>query len=142
MKRLFRSDNGARLALLRRPESAPINGIEAIEVLTANQRTLRVTFVRNIAATLTPAHCAISGGVRITGVRILPEGFARSGRNLTFKVDRAGDFSWYEFALQDPAAPEDARSPMRYWYSPMRSCVTPVSGVSSARALRLERAWS
>ncbi len=107
MKRLFRSDNSARLALLRRPENAPLNGIEAIEVLTANQRSLRVTFVRNIAATLTAAHCAISGGVRITGVRILPEGLQCSGRNLTIKVDRAGDFSWYEFALQDPAAPED-----------------------------------
>lgn len=107
MKRLFRSDNSARLALLRRPESAPLNGIEAIEVLTTNQLTLRVTFVRNIAATLTAAHCAISGGVRITGIRILPESFQRSGRNLTFKVDRAGDFSWYEFALQDPAAPQD-----------------------------------
>ncbi len=107
MKRLFRSDNGARLALLRLPASAPLNGIEAIEVLTANQLTLRVTFVRTIAATLTPAHCAISGGVRITGIRVLPDGFVRSGRNLTFKVDRPGDFSWYEFALQDPAAPED-----------------------------------
>ena len=107
MKRQFRTEHGARLALLRLPASAPLNGIEAIEVLSADQKRLRVTFVRNVAANITAACCRIAGGVRITGIAIDPASFQRAARTLTFRVDRAGDFSWYDFVLQDPSSPDD-----------------------------------
>jgi len=107
MKRQFRTEHGARLALLRLPASAPLNGIEAIEVLSADQKRLRVTFVRDVAANVTAACCRIDGGVRITNIAIDPASFQRAARTLTFKVDRAGDFSWYDFVLQDPSTPED-----------------------------------
>src|SRR5690606_7602936 len=105
MKRQFRSARPHRVNLLRQLEPPTLNGIDYLEVTTVDQRSLRVVFVHPVAG-LTRAHCRISGGVRITGIGI--ESVSLSGRSLNLKVDQAGDFSWYQFELIDPAAPEHA----------------------------------
>jgi hypothetical protein len=85
-----------------------INGIEHLEIATANQRTLRVVFVHPLpgepsgipaapAPPLTAGQLRISGGVRITGVRV--ESVAGNANVLTVVVDRAGDYSTYTLAI-------------------------------------------
>jgi hypothetical protein len=105
MKRQFRIDNPRRLQLLRDLEPPTLNGIEYFEVVSKDQRVLKVVFVHPLAG-LTRAHCRIDGGVRIRGVLI--QTVSISGNELEVTVDQAGDGSWYEFVLQDPAAPENA----------------------------------
>ncbi|CAD5108255.1 putative baseplate assembly protein [Zestomonas carbonaria] len=105
MKRQFRSERPHRVNLLRQLPPGGLNGIDYLEVTSADQRSLRVVFVHPVAG-LAKANCRISGGVRITGIGI--ESLAIVGNRLELKVDQAGDFSWYQFELIDPANPENA----------------------------------
>lgn len=106
MKRQARSDNPRRLQLLRdQPLPPALNGIDYLEVVSKDQRSLKLVLVHEVSG-LTAAHCRVEGGVRIRGVRVL-EAVAH-GRELRVTVDQAGDFSWYDFVLLDPAAPDDA----------------------------------
>ncbi|MET1080529.1 MAG: putative baseplate assembly protein [Pseudomonas sp.] len=104
MKRQFRSDNPHRLQLLRDLQPPSLNGIDYLEVTSKDQRSLKLVFVHPVFG-LTLDHCRIDGGVRIRGIRI--ESLTVNGKQLEITVDRAGDFSWYDFVLLDPAAPDE-----------------------------------
>ncbi|WCM54385.1 putative baseplate assembly protein [Pseudomonas sp. WJP1] len=104
MKREFLSDNRHRLQLLRDLGSPALNGIDYLEVVSRDQRKLRVVFVYPLIG-ITSANCMIEGGVRITGVHIAS--LSIKGNQLDLTLDQAGDFSWYRFVLIDPAAPQD-----------------------------------
>lgn len=105
MQRQFRSDKPHRVNLLRQLEPPTLNGIDYLEVTSADQRSLRVVFVHPLSG-ISKANCRISGGVRITGIEI--ESLSISANRLNLKVSQAGDFSWYQFELIDPAVPENA----------------------------------
>lgn len=105
-KRQARTDNPRRIQLLRdQPLPPALNGIDYLEVTSKNQRSLKVVFVHDVAG-ITRAHCRIDGGVRIRGIQVLTA--VASGNELAVTVDQAGDFSWYDFVLVDPAAPDFA----------------------------------
>ncbi|MBC9251672.1 putative baseplate assembly protein [Pseudomonas alcaligenes] len=107
MKRQFRSAKPHRVNLLRQLAPGTLNGIDYLEVMSADQRSLRVVFVHPLSG-ITKANCRISGGVRISGIEI--DSLSISGRNLNLKVSQAGDFSWYQFELIDPAQPDNVPS--------------------------------
>jgi hypothetical protein len=87
------------------------NGIEFLEVvdgpdvpLADRQRLLRVNFVNppNAAlGTIAPDQVQITGGVRVTGVRVVAP-LAFDGDVLVVRVDRTGDFSTYTLVLGEP----------------------------------------
>lgn len=105
-KRQARTDNPRRIQLLRdQPPPPALNGIDYLEVTSKDQRSLKIVFVHDVAG-ITRANCRIDGGVRIRGIQVLTA--TVSSNELTIKVDQAGDFSWYDFVLFDPAAPEFA----------------------------------
>ena len=81
----YRCKNETRRTLVRNTTGADgkpvLNGIDFLEVATADQKTLRVRFIHPLpgqsnqvppspAPPLTPANIVIDGGVRITGVRV------------------------------------------------------------------------
>src|SRR6218665_648090 len=105
MQRQFRSDKPHRDNLLRQLDPPTLNGIDYLEVTSADQRSLRVVFVHPLSG-ISKANCRISGGGRITGIEI--ESLSISANRLNLKVSQAGDFSWYQFELIDPAVPENA----------------------------------
>jgi hypothetical protein len=87
----------------RRDEAvaAGLNGIDFVEVATADQQTLHVEFLAPLPGesggpatpALTSDNVRIEGGVRVVGVRI--DSVTASGSRLVVVVDRAGDFSPY-----------------------------------------------
>jgi hypothetical protein len=95
---------GRRAALLA---AKRLNGIDYLEVASADQRTLNVTFLFPIPAevnplppdpaTLTRDNVVIEGGVRVTGINVVS--VAAAGPVLTMTVDQAGDFSTYTLRL-------------------------------------------
>lgn len=95
-----------RVRALRTPP-APVNGIEFVEVRSPDQRVLELTFVFPLPGqpggvpagqpALGPDQIVITGGVRVTGVRVVS--VAAAGRVLTVVTDRAGDFSDYDLSL-------------------------------------------
>ena len=105
MKRQTRSDNPRRIQLLRDMSPPTLNGIDYLEVTSNDQRSLKLVFVHPVAG-ITRANCRIDGGVRIRGIQVLTA--TASGNELNITVDQAGDFSWYDFVLFDPAAPDFA----------------------------------
>lgn len=105
MKRQARSDNPRRIQLLRDMNPPTLNGIDYLEVTSKDQRSLKLVFVHPVAG-ITRANCRIDGGVRIRGIQVLTA--TASGNELNITVDQAGDFSWYDFVLFDPAAPDFA----------------------------------
>ena len=108
MKRQARNDNPQRLQLLRSLVPPTLNGIEYLEVRTTDQRVLDVTFVNPVAG-LAAANVRIAGGVRIVGIKLQGEPVL-AGRVMTVTVDQAGDWSWYQLQLVDPADPEQTPS--------------------------------
>lgn len=85
-----------------------INGIDFLEVASADQKTLAVTFLHNLPGAptlpvpaspdLTATNVVIIGGVRIKPIRVLSA--SRTADNvLTVTVDTAGDFSLYTLRL-------------------------------------------
>jgi hypothetical protein len=93
-----------------------LNGMDFMEVATPEQTTLHVRFIHPLpgqsngvpsAPTLTPANVRISGGVRITEIRVVR---VSADRNvLTVVVDGPGDFSRYR--LQLVAGPGESGPP-------------------------------
>jgi hypothetical protein len=87
--------------------AATVNGIEYVEVVSADQRTLELLFVHPLAGQageipgglipLTAAQIRITGGVRITSVRVVS--VTAAGRVLQIQTDVAGDFSDYVLSL-------------------------------------------
>ena len=82
-----------------------------MEVVSADQRTLRVQFLQPLpgqsggpsAPILTTDHVRVEGGVRVVGVRV--ESVVANGSRLTVVVDRAGDFSPYTLRIAtDPGS--------------------------------------
>ena len=108
MKRQFRSDNPRRLQRLRDQQPPGRNGIDFVEIASADQRSLRVVCVHPVID-ITRANVRIDGGVRITGIRLAQDPVL-AGREIHITVDKAGDFSWYTLALINPAEP-DAPAP-------------------------------
>lgn len=84
-----------------------VNGIDFVEVSSADQRTLDLTFVHPLPGQagalpagmdpLGPAQIRLTGGVRVTGITATT--VTANGRVLRVVVDRAGDFSPFELAL-------------------------------------------
>ena len=93
----------------RTPDGRPVlNGIEFVEVVPSDQKTLRVTFIHPLpgqsnavppspAPAMTVSNVVIAGGVRITHIRVETVSTARNV--LTVTVDRPGDFSVYTLSL-------------------------------------------
>jgi hypothetical protein len=85
-----------------------LNGIDFLEVVSADQRTLAITFIHPLpgepngvpggaAPVLGTNNITIAGGVRVTGIDVTA--VASADRVLTVTVDRAGDFSTYTLRL-------------------------------------------
>lgn len=83
-----------------------LNGIDFLEVTSADQKTLTLTFLFNLpgqpnGVPATPAldqsSIVIEGGVRITGITV--QSVTTAGNALTIKVNAAGDFSTYTLRL-------------------------------------------
>ncbi|MET0526421.1 MAG: baseplate J/gp47 family protein [Nocardioides sp.] len=96
--------------------STSINGIDYLEVVTVDQRTLEIRFLNPLPGStsgvptgpeLTADNIRIDGGERVVGVRVTD--VDRDGRVLSVHVDRAGDFSTYTFRLV--ASPTDMAPP-------------------------------
>jgi hypothetical protein len=108
-------DRAERVRAVR--EAVTVNGIEYVEIVSANQRTLDLVFVHPLPGEagalpasmdpLRPEQIEISGGVRVTGIQVTALNV--SGRTLRVTVDRAGDFSIYQLALC--AAPGSSAPP-------------------------------
>lgn len=88
--------------------AATVNGIDFIEVASADQRTLRVVFIHPLpgqtgavppapAAELLAGNIYIEGGVRITNIHV--SSIAAASNELSISLDRAGDFSTYTLHL-------------------------------------------
>ena len=83
-----------------------LNGMDFVEVATPEQTTLHVHFIHPLpgqpngvpaAPPLTAANVVITGGVRVTEIRVVR---VTAGRNLlTVVVDQPGDFSQYTLKL-------------------------------------------
>ncbi|HSE60043.1 MAG TPA: putative baseplate assembly protein [Nitrospiraceae bacterium] len=93
-----------------------LNGMDFLEVATPEQTTLQVHFIHPLpgqangvpaAPQLTAANIVISGGVRITEIRVARVTAARN--LLTVIVDQPGDFSQY--TLQLVAGPGESDPP-------------------------------
>ena len=104
-----------RLARVREHNAAlpaqPLNGIDYLEIASYDQRTLHVWCLLP-ATGLTPAHCRIDGGARITGIEVVGvlASAAADPQSLDYRlrvtVSSAGDFSDYTLRFVDPAAPD------------------------------------
>lgn len=97
-----------------------LNGLDYLEVLDRDapsedwrQRLIDVTFIRadgvrdGPMALLGPDNFRLTGGSRITGIRILEVDPGPGPETLRLTLDRAGDFSTYELAVTAGAASED-----------------------------------
>ena len=86
-----------------------LNGIDYLEVATADQKTLKVFFVLPLPSPLPliKKNVVITGGVRIRNLRVLA--VAAADNVLTVTVDGRGDFSTY--TLQLIASEHDTRTP-------------------------------
>ena len=104
--------------------AAGLNGIDFVEVTSADQRTLEVRFLLPLPGqsggpptpVLTAEHVRVEGGVRVVGVRV--ESVSADGSRLTVVVDRAGDFSPYVIrVVTDPGsdAPPAGFDPALSW---------------------------
>ncbi len=85
-----------------------LNGIDFVEVLDSAaplgmaQKLLDLAFLRSDGlAALDKTHFAITGGARITEIRVLQVDLQPDGKTLRLTLDQAGDFSPYTLTLQD-----------------------------------------
>ncbi len=102
----FRCENEGRRRAVE--NQAALNGIDYLEVVSANQRRLDVHFVHPLpvrlgqvppapAPALTAANIRIEGGVQVRNVRVVQ--VSDVGNVLRLSVDRAGDYSTYTLRL-------------------------------------------
>lgn len=104
------------------PITPKLNGIDFLEVATANQKTLKILFLHNLPGggqpnpvppvtaalpELTRANVRIEGGVRVRDIKI--NSAASAGNVLTVTVSEAGDFSAY--TLRIVTSPSDSNAP-------------------------------
>jgi Baseplate J-like protein len=108
-----------RLAALLDAANTTLNGIDYVEVASADQRTLRVHFYREIDLAGTLTGLAITGGESIPTVPVeqpvdVPVNWsldAEGRRVLTVRTPTPGDFSTYTLEVASPAVdPYFARS--------------------------------
>ncbi|HYM73664.1 MAG TPA: hypothetical protein VET89_11825 [Stellaceae bacterium] len=80
----------------------PLNGIDYLEVATADQKVLLLSFLRDPSPlALGPQQILITGGESITSVQVVSVAPATDRLNtLAVQVDRAGDFSPYALSLR------------------------------------------
>ena len=112
MSNPYRCKNERRRTLVRNTTGADgkpvLNGIDFLEVASADQKTLRVRFIHPLpgqadqvppspAPPLKRANIVIEGGVRVTDIRVAT--VAAADRVLTVTVAEPGDFSTYIFRL-------------------------------------------
>lgn len=107
METQFFCKNEGRRQAVR--EQKTINGIDYLEVASADQKTLKVFFIHPLpkqtdqvppapAPALTKENLLIEGGVRVRGIRV-DEPVSVSGNLLTVKVNQTGDFSTYTLRI-------------------------------------------
>src|ERR1700752_1224170 len=98
MSTQFYCKNRNRLKII--VEKQKLNGIDYLEVVTVDQKTLKVFFAFNLPGEpaaiplnppLTKENIVIEGGVRIKNIKV--ETVTANNNVLTVKVDQAGDFS-------------------------------------------------
>lgn len=110
MRDLYFCGTPERRALVRDADPAQgeriLNGIDFLEVVSADQRTLEVTFLKPLpgetggvpaSPALTTDNVVIEGGDRVTDIRVTA--VAAADAVLTVSVDREGDFSEYALRL-------------------------------------------
>src|SRR5262245_44918487 len=91
-------------------ESSTLNGIDFVEVIGADQRTLRVHFLNHVALKGAVSNPTITGGVTIRTVAVqaiadtTDWSMDADGRPiLTLTCAAVGDFSFYTLSLQSAA---------------------------------------
>jgi baseplate J-like protein len=99
-----------RLAKLLDPSNTTFNGIDFVEILHYDEKTLRVHFLNTVAMPATVTKVKITGGETIPTVDTTPINDANDwaldpeGRPLlTLRVAAPGDFSFYTLTLTSPA---------------------------------------
>lgn len=99
-----------RLALLLDPANTTLNGIDYVEIASADERTLRVHFLKDVPLKSTVSAAAVVGGEEIPTVPLTPIAngtdwaLDAEGRPvLTLHALAAGDFSTYTLDLVSPA---------------------------------------
>lgn len=97
-------------------QSASLNGIDFIEVISPDQKTLEVHFLHSLpgqlngipsSPALTKQNVLITGGTRVRDIRV--ESVNASGDTLTIQVNARGDFSFYTLRLVD--SPQNLAAP-------------------------------
>ena len=96
-------NNQRRIDLLKQAAPQKLNGIDYVEIASADHKTLAVHFffplpgqsggVPNTGSKLTPDNILISGGVRVTGVHAIA--VSQNVEVLSVVLNAAGDFSTY-----------------------------------------------
>ena len=93
-----------------------LNGIDFVEVLDSAAPTGKEQMLLDLAflkpdgvATLDRQKFAITGGTRITGIKVLSVAVQPDGKTLRLELDQAGDFSPYTLALRQ--GPENVSPP-------------------------------
>src|SRR5262245_12789706 len=100
-----------RLQKLLEPGNTTLNGIAFVEIVTSDQRTLRVHFLTTNVVQGTVASVTITGGETIPTVRVLPpidgagvwSADAEGRPMLTLTVAAPGDFSFYMMQISSAA---------------------------------------
>jgi Baseplate J-like protein len=106
MNTQYRCQNENRRRLVAEQAPPKLNGIDYLEVASADQKTLRIFFLHNLPGqpgpvpsgpALTKNNVVIEGGVRVEGVGV--SSAVSSGKTLTVTVDKRGDFSTYTLRI-------------------------------------------
>lgn len=113
MSTAFYCKNKDRQKLVAK-EGSVINGIDYLEVITLDQRTLRVYFLQNlpgqpsgvpVGPSIKKENVFIEGGVRVKKINVTS---VSSNKNvLTVKVDSTGDFSMYTLKIGTSSIKKD-----------------------------------
>ncbi len=116
MSNRFFCKNRNRLKIII--EKKILNGIDYLEVVSTDQRTLKVFFAFNLPgepgtipvtspplAPLTKDNIVVDGGVRIKNIKV--ENISTTGNVLKVKVDQAGDFSTYTLRVVNSSTTHD-----------------------------------
>ena len=84
--------------------SAALNGIDFIEVISTDQKTLEVHFLKPLPAgpnppALTKQNVIVTGGTRVRDIQVVS--VATNAERLTVQVNARGDFSFYTLRIVD-----------------------------------------